>query len=1107
MEGHSEKEKRVAADGREPTDPIDERGVDLEPRPFLAPTESQHHQSGSQVHVTPALLRVDNSESIIDGQMSSDPNDSQLVTDDLLGNLSTHIIDGIGLDALVEDPSDHPPSLLPQATWDGQHGEMLEPLRLVGPDGLQGRDPAIGFLDFDADFADLLKAIGDENGQEAPEPGHSSQEEGEMELVGNRVIGENGSLLEDVIVSDIDFDDAVAALQAVDIDPEDIDFTGDDSFAAGVPSEEDGFLDIRRNSEADGDIVLVNSEDCTSGYESTLDADLSEALGSLSLDAFNSVVQSSPSGVTVEGYTIGPMPPAQGYSGHVKSRILPKETLDNPVLAEVNNTTGERHLDGAVLLQNQLTPEEEGLALSNRLSLNDFLSESGFDPLICGECAPTGHRVFQEEELQDVESHRPTPPISSGGSGRGKPASFVLNGKLQKATVKTGTSISNLNQIVEEEDISESENLDERVCSGNVADENKTDDRGQNQDEEDGQDEEVDPFEAAIAADIAKQRIDLDELLKLSLLSLKDKSNEKSSQTTTAHPEASIAGSSKKKSRAKIKLPKNDTIEHDVRCGQRRRLLSRQKQTKSDSLSNKRVRDAASPFIFSFGSTLLSECKQFEGKPPKEVSDCAALKPSFENPRERSCLGHRDTVFGLSFSPDGTLLATASQDATVRVWNVRENSLMATLTGHNKNHGCLRVAWAPSLYWGEGAKCAEPAQKYDKEVKQPLLASAGADGLVKVWRFSCIEKEDTEPQWACISDIDLVSMEKQLGATGEQKGPGTKSGCLDNSVEKSSNGKEEEQNEQGEECPPHVYALQFVEGWQYSLCGDSGPSGSVESGKSMLLTSSDDFVHLWEPALKNTTSESKPAPDCGGGVKTQRLEFKRCLAFRFGQLNEENGGVLIHSIAGKPGPHHDYLINATGVFVFDASFCQANNLLGAALSDGSMRLINVRGVCVSILQLPGCSSNITSFAWDLAGSRLATSVATGHVVLWDVDIGSGKNSVECACRAVLEGGHDRGRPVFGVKYCGGQPQKLLLSWGSDGKLCIWDSSAIGQVGTPLSVLLSQQNASLFAVDIAFTEKEEVDSSGKTSLKDKTVALAGSSDVSFLGVPVQLFDLS
>lgn len=83
---------------------------------------------------------------------------------------------------------------------------------------------------------------------------------------------------------------------------------------------------------------------------------------------------------------------------------------------------------------------------------------------------------------------------------------------------------------------------------------------------------------------------------------------------------------------------------------------------------------------------------------PEALEAAAEFLSSFETSRsglknERSCLGHKETIFGTSFSECGRFLATASQDSSAKIWNVAQNSCVATLTEHSKDYECLRVAW------------------------------------------------------------------------------------------------------------------------------------------------------------------------------------------------------------------------------------------------------------------------------------------------------------------------------------------------------------------------------------------------------------------------------
>jgi len=78
--------------------------------------------------------------------------------------------------------------------------------------------------------------------------------------------------------------------------------------------------------------------------------------------------------------------------------------------------------------------------------------------------------------------------------------------------------------------------------------------------------------------------------------------------------------------------------------------------------------------------------------------------------RRLSLEGHSDWVSCLGFSPDGTRLASGSQDRIVRLWDVTNGDLLLRLEGLGDT--VSHVAFSP-----DGAH----------------LAAAGADGRVRIW--------------------------------------------------------------------------------------------------------------------------------------------------------------------------------------------------------------------------------------------------------------------------------------------------------------------------------------------------------------------------------------
>ena len=79
------------------------------------------------------------------------------------------------------------------------------------------------------------------------------------------------------------------------------------------------------------------------------------------------------------------------------------------------------------------------------------------------------------------------------------------------------------------------------------------------------------------------------------------------------------------------------------------------------------------------------------------------------DPRVLTLTGHTKRVWAVAIAPDGTWLATASEDGTARIWSV-DGTLRATLVGHED---CVRaVAIAPDGTW---------------------LATASHDGTARIW--------------------------------------------------------------------------------------------------------------------------------------------------------------------------------------------------------------------------------------------------------------------------------------------------------------------------------------------------------------------------------------
>jgi uncharacterized protein with WD repeat len=79
----------------------------------------------------------------------------------------------------------------------------------------------------------------------------------------------------------------------------------------------------------------------------------------------------------------------------------------------------------------------------------------------------------------------------------------------------------------------------------------------------------------------------------------------------------------------------------------------------------------------------------------------------------RTLTGHTDEVWSVSFSPDGSLLASGSEDKTIKLWRVADGLEVRTLTGPTN--------WVRSVSFSPDGR---------------LLASGSVDNTIKLWRVA-----------------------------------------------------------------------------------------------------------------------------------------------------------------------------------------------------------------------------------------------------------------------------------------------------------------------------------------------------------------------------------
>ena len=115
--------------------------------------------------------------------------------------------------------------------------------------------------------------------------------------------------------------------------------------------------------------------------------------------------------------------------------------------------------------------------------------------------------------------------------------------------------------------------------------------------------------------------------------------------------------------------------------------------------------------------------------------------------------GHEDSINEIVWSPDGAILASGSDDQTVRLWDIESGQLLHTLSGHQND--VMSVAWSPDGQMLASGSEDETIRLWDTSTGRQvsvleshtapvmcvrfssdghLLASQSGDGTVLFWR-------------------------------------------------------------------------------------------------------------------------------------------------------------------------------------------------------------------------------------------------------------------------------------------------------------------------------------------------------------------------------------
>ena len=397
----------------------------------------------------------------------------------------------------------------------------------------------------------------------------------------------------------------------------------------------------------------------------------------------------------------------------------------------------------------------------------------------------------------------------------------------------------------------------------------------------------------------------------------------------------------------------------------------------------------------------------------------------------KTLTGHANSVNGVSFSPYGKMLASASADNTVKLWDTSTGKLIKTLTGHASSVN--RISFSPN---------------------GKMLASTSNDQTVKLWDTSTGEEiktliGHTNSVWGVSFSPDgkmlasaSADRKVKLWDTSTGKEIKTLYGHRDAvwGVSFSPNGK----------MLASASADKTVKLWDTStrkliqtLTGHTEGVGWVSfspDGKMLTSASADKTVKLWpssnlcksgQPWQKTlqqgkqdhlmTIKERFFAPSPSNGRRSTLKVGEGCPDLPMFIPGDISTGKLIKTLTG----HRDAVVGV--------SFSPYGKMLASASADNTVKLWDT-STGKEIKILTGHTEGVGWVSFSPDGKMLTSASKDKTVKLWDTSTGEEIKTLT---------GHTEG--VWGVSF---SPNGKMLASASDDKMVkLWDTSTKKEIKT------------------------------------------------------------